>query len=94
MRRMFSAVMTAVLIAIPVNTAFTQTNPAAVKEKAQAPASNLLSDYGVSGLQYAIMDKGSIVLSDNAGVYDKASKAPITKDYASSKISPLELKLV
>lgn len=39
-----------------------------------------MSDYGVSGLQYAIMDHGSIVLSDSAGVYDKATKSPITKD--------------
>ncbi|MFS0841095.1 serine hydrolase domain-containing protein [Paenibacillus sp. 1P03SA] len=80
MKGLFSVVMTAVLIAIPVTTASAQTNPVPVKERAQALASKLLSDYGVSGLQYAIMDKGSIVLSDSAGVYDKASKAPITKD--------------
>lgn len=80
MKRMVSIGMAALLIAIPVTPAFAQTNPTTVKDRAQVLASKLLSDSGASGLQYAIMDKGSIVLSDNAGVYDKASKAPITKD--------------
>ncbi|MEC0090236.1 serine hydrolase domain-containing protein [Paenibacillus macquariensis] len=80
MKRMFSVVMTAMLIAIPVTPAFAQPNNDTAKEKAQVLATTMVSDYGVSGLQYAIMDKGSIVLSDNAGVYDKASNAPITKD--------------
>ncbi|XOK61097.1 serine hydrolase domain-containing protein [Paenibacillus elgii] len=82
MKKMVSVVMTAMLIAIPVTPAFAETNPnpVTVKERAQVLASKLLSVSGASGVQYAIMDKGSIVLSDNAGVKDKASKAPITKD--------------
>lgn len=77
---MVSVVMTAILIAIPVTSAFALTNNDTVKEKAQELASKIVSDYGVSGLQYAIMDHGSIVLSGSAGVYDKATKSPITKD--------------
>ncbi|GLI07768.1 penicillin-binding protein [Paenibacillus tyrfis] len=80
MKKMVSVVMTAMLITIPVTSAFAGTDPVTVKERAQVLASKLLSVSGASGVQYAIMDKGSIVLSDNAGVYDKASKAPITKD--------------
>jgi len=77
---MVSILMTTMLIAIPITSAFAQTNPDTIKEKAQGLASKIVSDYGVSGLQYAIMDHGSIVLSGSAGVYDKATKNPITKD--------------
>ncbi|OPH53555.1 serine hydrolase [Paenibacillus ferrarius] len=80
MKKMVSVLMTAALFAIPVTPALAQTNNDTVKEKAQGLASKIVSDYGVSGLQYAIMDHGSIVLSDSAGVYDKATKDPITKD--------------
>ncbi|OPA72833.1 serine hydrolase [Paenibacillus selenitireducens] len=79
-KKMVSVLMTAILIAIPVTPALAQTSPDTVKEKAQGLASKIVSDYGVSGMQYAIMDHGSIVLSDSAGVYDRATKAPITKD--------------
>ncbi|MNO63662.1 putative penicillin-binding protein PbpX [compost metagenome] len=77
---MVSVVMTTILFAIPVTPAFALTNNDTVKEKAQKLASKIVSDYGASGLQYAIMDHGSIVLSDSAGVYDKATKSPITKE--------------
>lgn len=77
---MVSVVMTTILFAIPVTPAFALTNNDTVKEKAQELASKIVSDYGASGLQYAIMDHGSIVLSDSAGVYDKATKSPITKE--------------
>ncbi|NOU87519.1 serine hydrolase [Paenibacillus sp. LMG 31460] len=80
MKKMVSVLMTAILIAIPVTPAFALTNNDTVKEKAQELAANMLSDYGVSGLQYAIMDHGSIVLSGSAGVYDKVTNNPITKD--------------
>ncbi|MDQ0916345.1 CubicO group peptidase (beta-lactamase class C family) [Paenibacillus sp. V4I5] len=80
MKKMISVFMTAMLFAIPVTPAFAQTNHDTVKEKAQALASKIVSNYGVSGMQYAIMDHGSIVLSDSAGVYDKITKNPITKD--------------
>ncbi|WP_025717730.1 serine hydrolase domain-containing protein [Paenibacillus sp. 1-18] len=80
MKKMVSVFMTAILIAIPVTPAFALTNPDTVKEKAQEQASKIVSDYGASGLQYVIRDHGSIVLSGSAGVNDKATKSPITKD--------------
>ncbi|MDR0269771.1 serine hydrolase domain-containing protein [Paenibacillus sp.] len=80
MKKMVSVLMTALLIAIPVTPALAQTNHDTIKVKAQGLASKIVSDYGASGIQYAIMDHGSIVLSDSAGVFDKATKAPITKD--------------
>ncbi|MGG4454025.1 serine hydrolase domain-containing protein [Brevibacillus porteri] len=80
MKKVVSVFMTAILIAIPVTPAFALTNPDTVKEKAQEQASKIVSDYGASGLQYAIRDRGSIVLSGSAGVYDKATKSPITED--------------
>ncbi|WP_064201270.1 serine hydrolase domain-containing protein [Brevibacillus brevis] len=80
MKKVVSVFMTAILIAIPVTPAFALTNPDTVKEKAQEQASKIVSDYGASGLQYAIRDHGSIVLSGSAGVYDKETKSPITED--------------
>nr|WP_232243117.1 serine hydrolase domain-containing protein [Paenibacillus sp. GSMTC-2017] len=68
------------LITITVTPAFAKTNLDPVKEKAHQLASTMVSNYGVSGIQYAIMDKGSIVLSSSAGVFDKATNEPITKD--------------
>ncbi|MEI3611501.1 serine hydrolase domain-containing protein [Pseudogracilibacillus sp. SO30301A] len=51
-----------------------------IKKTAHNMASEIVSKYDVSGIQYAINDNGSITLSDSAGVYDKATKAPITKE--------------
>lgn len=80
MKKITSVLISAMLFALPVTSAFAQTNDDTVKQKAQALASEIMSNYDVSGLQYAIMDHGSIVLSDSAGVYDKATKKPVTKD--------------
>ncbi|SFE68923.1 CubicO group peptidase, beta-lactamase class C family [Paenibacillus algorifonticola] len=84
MKKMIAGLMAATLFIIPVTQTFAQANKDAVKdtvkEKAQQLASEIVSNYGVSGLQYAILDEGAVTLSDNAGVYDKATKAPITKD--------------
>ncbi|MFA4134073.1 MULTISPECIES: serine hydrolase domain-containing protein [unclassified Brevibacillus] len=80
MKKVVSVFMTAILIAIPVTPAFALTNPDTVEEKAQEQASKIVSEYGASGLQYAIRDHGSIVLSGSAGVYDRETKSPITED--------------
>lgn len=80
MNKIASVLITAMLFALPVTPTFAQANHDTVKQKAQALASEMVSNYDVSGLQYAIMDHGSIVLSDSAGVYDKATKEPVTKD--------------
>ncbi|MBY0085619.1 serine hydrolase [Brevibacillus brevis] len=80
MKKVVSVFMTAILVAIPVTPAFALTNPDTVEEKAREQASKIVSEYGASGLQYAIRDHGSIVLSGSAGVYDKETKSPITED--------------
>ncbi|KQO14727.1 serine hydrolase domain-containing protein [Paenibacillus sp. Leaf72] len=84
MKKMIAGLMAAALFIIPVTQTFAQANKGAaldtVKEKAELLASEIVSNYGVSGLQYAIMDEGAVALSDSAGVDDKATKSPITKD--------------
>ncbi|WP_339290226.1 serine hydrolase domain-containing protein [Paenibacillus sp. FSL W8-0187] len=80
MKKIASVLIAAMLFALPATPAFAQMNEDTVKQKAQALASEIVSNYDVSGLQYAIMDHGSIVLSDSAGVYDRATKEPVTKD--------------
>lgn len=82
MKRICVAVMSVMLITIlqPMNQTSAQPLKDTASEKAHKLASTIVSDYGVTGLQYAIMDKGKIVLSGSTGVRDKASHAPITKD--------------
>ncbi|MFD0586956.1 serine hydrolase domain-containing protein [Paenibacillus sp. GCM10027627] len=80
MRKKILGFMSALLIAIPVIPASAEPASSSVEQKAKVLASKMVSDYGVSGIQYAIRDHGSIVLSGSAGVKDKATKAPITKD--------------
>ena len=72
--------MATMIMVIPATQAFAQDSKITLQEKIQSMASVLVEDYGASGVQYAINDKGSIVLSDSAGVYDKATNTPITKD--------------
>jgi CubicO group peptidase (beta-lactamase class C family) len=79
MKKLIAAVLASVLV-IPMAQASAQEKGTTVEEKARALASEIISNYGVSGLQYAIRDKGSITLSGGAGVYDKATQAPVTKD--------------
>ncbi|ASA21583.1 serine hydrolase domain-containing protein [Paenibacillus donghaensis] len=80
MKKIIAVVMTAMLVVVPMSSAAAQISKETVQQKAQKLAAKIVSDYGVSGLQYAIMDKGAIVLSDGTGVRDKATHAPITKD--------------
>ncbi|MFE4572552.1 serine hydrolase domain-containing protein [Paenibacillus chitinolyticus] len=80
MKKMVSVWMTTMLLTVPVASAFAQTTQDPVKEKAKILASKIVSDYGVSGIQYAIRDHGSVVLSGSAGVKDKAADSPVTKD--------------
>ncbi|WP_411345851.1 serine hydrolase domain-containing protein [Paenibacillus sp. WLX1005] len=66
-----------------VSTTATSTNKAAqpsaaLQARAQKLANSMLEQYGMSGMQYAIMDHGQIVLSGSAGVNDRKSKQKIT----------------
>ncbi|MFC4099406.1 serine hydrolase domain-containing protein [Paenibacillus xanthanilyticus] len=72
--------MSTLLAAAPVVSASSQSTEASVEQTAKELALKIVSDYGVSGIQYALRDHGAVVLLDGAGVHDKATKAPVTKD--------------
>lgn len=79
-----------VLLQVPwASGASAEGNDDTVAEKARKLASVLISDYGVSSVQYAILDHGEITLSDSAGVNGKEADDSINKDtmYAIGSIS-------
>ncbi|ODB64673.1 MULTISPECIES: serine hydrolase domain-containing protein [Paenibacillus] len=80
MKKIIAVFISAMLFVLPMTNAFAQDNPEPIKEKARSLASELVSKYGASGVQYAIRDHGNIVLSDSVGVKNKATNEPITKD--------------
>ncbi|MGW9527276.1 serine hydrolase domain-containing protein [Paenibacillus terrae] len=80
MKKIIAVFISAMLFVLPMTNAFAQGNPELIKEKARNLASELVSKYGASGVQYAIMDHGNIVLTDSVGVKNKATNEPITKD--------------
>ncbi|MGG1942056.1 serine hydrolase domain-containing protein [Paenibacillus polymyxa] len=80
MKKIIAVFISAMLVVLPMTNAFAQDKPEPIKEKARSLASELVSKYGASGVQYAIMDHGNIVLSDSVGVKNKATNEPITKD--------------
>src|SRR5690554_3441848 len=93
MKKMIAVFIAIVLLVTSMTPVFAQDQKNTVKEKAQSLASIVVSDYGVSSLQYAIMDNGAITLSDGAGVYDQATQDPITKDtmYGIGSISKMQV---
>ena len=80
MKKIILVCIAAMLFVIPMTHTSAQGNKDSLNEKAQSMAAELVANYGVSGIQYAIMDQGTIVLSDSAGVNDEAHNTPITKD--------------
>lgn len=80
MNKLTSVVLAAMLVIPAAQASAAQEKQNPVQAKARELASKIVADYGVSGMQYAIMDKGSITLSGGAGFYDTVTKAPITKD--------------
>ncbi|QNR68072.1 beta-lactamase family protein [Paenibacillus peoriae] len=80
MKKIIAVFVSAMLFVLPMTNTFAQDTAEPIKEKARSLASELVSKYGASGVQYAIMDQGNIVLSDSVGVKNKATNEPITKD--------------
>ncbi|MCP3796478.1 serine hydrolase [Paenibacillus sp. CH40] len=80
MKKIIAVFVSAMLFVLPMTNTFAQGPAEPIKEKARSLASELVSKYGASGVQYAIMDQGNIVLSDSVGVKNKATNEPITKD--------------
>ena len=55
-------------------------NYSTVNEKIKEKANTLVEKYGVSSVQYAMMDDGNIISSGNSGVYSKNNNMSITSD--------------
>lgn len=49
-------------------------------DRAQTIADTIVSDYGSTGLQYAIIDSGRIILSGSSGVSNKTKNRAVTKE--------------
>lgn len=57
------------------------TNYEEVVKLADTKAQALTSIYGVTSVQYALIDDGNIVVSGQSGVYSKESTTPLTKEH-------------
>ena len=81
MKKLISMLCTAVLVVTPLTHAMAESNKGSTIEvQANKMATEMVQNYGVTGLQYAIMDEGKIILSDSVGFHDKASQTLIDKD--------------
>ena len=79
MKKHISAVLCMILLLSLTGLSGNKNNNA-LADKAQAIADTIVSDYGSVSVQYAIIDKGSIILSGSSGVYDKIENRSVTKD--------------
>jgi CubicO group peptidase (beta-lactamase class C family) len=81
MKKLISMLCTAVLVVTPMTHAMAESNKGSTIEvQANKMATEMVQKYGVTGLQYAIMNEGKIILSDSVGFHDKASQTPVDKD--------------
>lgn len=88
LKRMIKIVMAIILaitmVILPANsaasTAYAAVNYEDTAKKAQQMADNLTAIYGVTSVQYALIDDGEIVISGNSGVYSKEDNTGITKE--------------
>ncbi|KGP78792.1 MULTISPECIES: serine hydrolase domain-containing protein [unclassified Paenibacillus] len=81
MKKLISMLCTAVLVVTPMTHAMAESNKGSTIEvQANKIATEMVQNYGVTGLQYAIRDEGKIILSDSVGFHDKASQKPVDKD--------------
>ncbi|HBU82788.1 MAG TPA: serine hydrolase [Paenibacillus sp.] len=81
MKKLISMLCTAVLVITPMTHAMAESNKGSTIEvKANKIATEMVQNYGVTGLQYAIRGEGKIILSDSVGFHDKASQKPVDKD--------------
>ncbi|MBN1055603.1 class A beta-lactamase-related serine hydrolase [Clostridium botulinum] len=55
-------------------------NYSTINEKIKEKANTLVEKYGVTSVQYAMMDDGNIISSGNSGVYSKNNNMSITSD--------------
>ncbi|ASA22395.1 serine hydrolase domain-containing protein [Paenibacillus donghaensis] len=79
MKKIFS-VLLASSIMLTSSIAFAKEPNRPLQKKADEIANTLVTQYGETSVQYALMDNGEIILSGSKGVYAKDSDRPITKD--------------
>lgn len=77
MKRIVSMILAVAMVAVFV-IGCAETSPNSFKEEADKIASVMVSDYGATSIQYALIDNGKIFLSGNNGVYSKDNNTPIT----------------
>ncbi len=79
-----AVILAITMVILPVNlgssTAYAAVNYDDTAKKAQQLADTLVSIYGETSVQYALMDNGEIVLSGSSGVYSKEDKSAVTKE--------------
>ncbi|WP_336760028.1 serine hydrolase domain-containing protein [Paenibacillus sp. USHLN196] len=81
MKKLISFLCTAVLVITPLTSVSAETNNSATIEvRAEQIAKEMVQNYGVTSVQYAIMDEGEYILSDSVGLHDKGSQKPVDKD--------------
>lgn len=82
MKKIGSLLLAAVLTVVPMTQTFAQGSTASLssEEKAKQLATTVVKDYGASGVQYAIVDHGKVILSGHAGIKNQAAKEQITPD--------------
>ncbi|MCK6073534.1 serine hydrolase domain-containing protein [Paenibacillus silvae] len=81
MKRIITVLCAFMLVIMPVSGVKAQADEKqTIQGKAKQIAEMLVQHYGVTSLQYAIMDEGEIILSDGAGFHDKASQKAVHKD--------------
>jgi CubicO group peptidase (beta-lactamase class C family) len=80
MKRWIIGFLTVLLVfVLPAGQGNVQAGVITAKEKARALAQTVISDYGATSLQYAIMDHGAVTLSDSAGVSNRDTGAPVNR---------------
>ncbi|MEO2213293.1 serine hydrolase domain-containing protein [Paenibacillus amylolyticus] len=81
MKKLISLLCTAVLVITPLTDVSAEaTNSNTIEARAEQIAKEMVQTYGVTSVQYAIMDEGEYILSDGVGLHDKASQKPVDKD--------------
>lgn len=75
-----TALILAVFIMIMPFTGYAQEQNSKVEAKLEKIASDMIDNYGVTSLQYAIIDNGKIINSGNEGIFAKDINRAITPD--------------
>ncbi|MEC0126999.1 serine hydrolase domain-containing protein [Paenibacillus pabuli] len=81
MKKLISMLCTAVLVVTPMTSVLAEADKGStIEAQANRIATEMVQNYGVTSLQYAIMDEGKFILSDSVGLHDKASQMSVDKE--------------